>query len=76
MLDALFKPKSIAIIGASNNPLSIGHIVMQNLLDHNYQGPIYPINPKSNTIKSFKTYPSITDVPDEVDLVNISIKNT
>ncbi len=76
MLDALFKPKSIAIIGASNNPLSIGHIVMQNLLDHNYQGPIYPINPKSNTIKSFKAYPSITDVPDEVDLVNISIKNT
>ena len=76
ILDALFKPKSVAIIGASNNPLSIGHIVMQNLLDHNYQGPIYPINPKSNYIKSFKAYPSITDVPDEVDLVNISIKNT
>lgn len=76
MLDALFKPKSIAIIGASNNPLSIGHIVIQNLVDHNYKGPIYPINPKSNVIKSFKTYPSITDVPDEVDLVNISIKNS
>ncbi len=76
MLDALFKPKSVAIIGASNNPLSIGHIVMKNLLDHNYKGPIYPINPKSKYIKSFKAYPSITDVPDDVDLVNISIKNT
>ena len=76
MLDALFKPKSVAIIGASNNPLSIGHIVIQNLLDHNYKGPIYPINPKSNYIKSFKAYPSISDVPDEIDLVNISIKNT
>lgn len=76
MLDALFKPKSIAIIGASNNPLSIGHIVIQNLVDHNYKGPIYPINPKSNVIKSFKTYPSVADVPDEVDLVNISIKNS
>ncbi|MFC2157223.1 acetate--CoA ligase family protein [Acidobacteriota bacterium] len=76
MLDALFKPKSVAIIGASNNPLSIGHIVIQNLVDHNFKGPIYPINPKSNAIKSFKAYPSISDVPDEIDLVNISIKNT
>jgi len=76
MLDALFKPKSVAIVGASNNPLSIGHIVMQNLLDHNFTGPIYPINPKSRSIKSFRAYPSVSEVPDEVDLVNISIKNT
>lgn len=76
MLDGLFKPRSVAIIGASNNPLSIGHIVIQNLVDHNFRGPIYPINPKSHVIKSFKTYPSVGDVPDEVDLVNISIKNT
>ncbi|MCP4567619.1 MAG: CoA-binding protein, partial [FCB group bacterium] len=76
MLDGLFKPRSVAIIGASNNPLSIGHIVIQNLVDHNFKGPIYPINPKSPVIKSFKTYPSVGEVPDEVDLVNISIKNT
>jgi acyl-CoA synthetase (NDP forming) len=76
MLDALFKPRSVAIIGASNNPLSIGHIVLTNLLDHNFKGPIYPINPKSKFIKSFRAYPSVTDVPDEIDLVNISIKNT
>lgn len=76
MLDALFKPRSVAIVGASNNPLSIGHIVMKNLLDHNFNGPIYPINPKAKFIKSFKAYPSVADIPDEVDLVNISIKNT
>ena len=76
MLDALFKPRSVAIVGASNNPLSIGHIVMQNLLDHNFKGPIYPINPKSRSIKSFRAYASVSEVPDEVDLVNISIKNT
>lgn len=76
MLDALFRPRSVAIIGASNNPLSIGHIVMKNLLDHDFKGPIYPINPKSKFIKSFRAYPSISDVPDEIDLVNISIKNT
>ena len=76
MLDALFRPRSVAIVGASNNPLSIGHIVMQNLLDHNFKGPIFPVNPKSAFIKSFKAYPSVSAIPDEVDLVNISIKNT
>ncbi|MFQ6007380.1 MAG: acetate--CoA ligase family protein [Candidatus Zixiibacteriota bacterium] len=76
MLDGLFKPRSVAVIGASNNPLSIGHIVIQNLVDHNYQGPIYPVNPKSKYIKSFRAYPSVADIPDEIDLVNISIKNT
>jgi len=76
MLDALFKPKSVAIVGASNNPFSIGHIVMQNLVDHNFKGPIFPVNPKSKFIKSFKAYPSVSAIPDDVDLVNISIKNT
>jgi acyl-CoA synthetase (NDP forming) len=76
MLDSLFKPKSVAIIGASNNPLSIGHIVITNLLNHGFKGPIYPINPKSKYIKSFRAFPSVTEVPDDVDLVNISIKNT
>src|SRR4030042_5151468 len=76
MLDHLFKPRSVAIIGASNNPLSIGHIVMRNLLDHGFKGPIFPVNPKDPYVKSFKAYKSILDIPDEVDLVNISIRNT
>jgi acyl-CoA synthetase (NDP forming) len=76
MLDALFRPRSVAIVGASNNPLSIGHIVLQNLLDHNFKGPIFPVNPKSKYIKTFKAYPSVSAIPDEVDLVNISVKNT
>ncbi len=76
MLDALFRPRSVAIVGASNNPLSIGHIVIQNLVDHGFRGPIFPINPKERQIKSFKAYKSVLEVPDEVDLVNISIRNT
>ena len=47
MLDALFKPRSVAIIGASNNPFSIGHIVIKNLAKYGFKGPIFPINPKS-----------------------------
>ncbi len=74
MLDALFKPRAIAIIGASNNPYSIGNIVIRNLLEHKFQGPIFPINPKGGHIQCLKAYKSILDVPDEIDLVNISVQ--
>jgi len=74
MLDGLFKPRAIAIIGASNNPFSIGHIVIKNLATYGFKGPIFPINPKSSHIRSFKCFKSVLDVPDEIDLVNISVK--
>ncbi|HLE61353.1 MAG TPA: acetate--CoA ligase family protein [Thermoanaerobaculaceae bacterium] len=73
MLDGLFKPRAVAVIGASNNPLSIGHIVIRNLADHGFKGSIFPINPKESHISSFKAYRSVLDVPDEIDLVNISV---
>jgi acetate---CoA ligase (ADP-forming) len=73
MLDGLFRPRSIAIIGASNNPFSIGHIVIRNLLEHHFKGPIFPINPKERSIACLKCFKSVLDVPDEIDLVNISV---
>jgi len=76
MLDGLFRPKSIAVIGASNNPFSIGNIVIKNLVAYGFKGPIYPINPKSRSIRCFKCFKSVLDVPDDIDLVNVSIKNT
>ena len=76
MLDGLFRPQSVAVIGASNNPYSIGHIVIKNLAHYGYKGPIFPINPKSPHIRSFKCFKSVLDIPDPVDLVNISIKAT
>jgi len=75
MLDGLFKPRAIAVIGASNNPLSIGYIVIQNLAAHGFKGPIFPINPKGGSIQSFKAFTSVLDVPDEIDLVNISVSH-
>jgi acetate---CoA ligase (ADP-forming) len=74
MLDALFKPRAIAIIGASNNPYSIGNIVIRNLLEYKFHGPIFPINPKGGHIQCLKAYKSILEVPDEIDLVNISVQ--
>jgi acetyltransferase len=75
MLDALFKPRAIAVIGASNNPYAIGNIVLRNLLAYGFQGPVFPINPKGGHIQCFKAYRSILDVPDEIDLVNISVQH-
>ncbi len=72
-LDPLFKPKSVALIGASVKELSIGNVIIKNLLHYNFRGPIYPINPKVDEIRGLKAYPSILDVPGEVDLVHIVI---
>jgi len=76
MLDALFKPRAIAVIGASNNPYAIGNIVLRNLLAYGFQGPVFPINPKGGHIQCLKAYRSILDVPDEIDLVNISVQHS
>jgi acetate---CoA ligase (ADP-forming) len=73
MLDGLFRPRSVAVIGASNNPFSIGNIVIRNLAEYGFKGPIYPINPKERQIRSFRAFPSVLEVPDEIDLVNISV---
>jgi acetyl coenzyme A synthetase (ADP forming)-like protein len=76
MLNALFSPKSIAVIGASNRPLTIGYRITQNLKDIGFKGPIYPVNPKDPEINGLKAYPSIIAVPAEVDLAHIVVKNT
>jgi acetyltransferase len=74
MLDGLFKPRGVAVVGASANPYSIGHIVIKNLSTYGYKGPIFPINPKGGHIRSFKAFKSVLDVPDVIDLVNISVR--
>ena len=75
MLDGLFRPRAIAVIGASANPYSIGHIVVRNLVQYGFNGPVFPVNPKGGVIRSMQAYSSILDVPGDVDLVNISIRN-
>jgi acetate---CoA ligase (ADP-forming) len=72
-LDALFKPKAVAIIGASTKELSIGNVVIKNLLHYKFPGPIYPINPKVDEVRGIKAYKTILDVPGDVDLVHIAI---
>ena len=72
-LDPIFKPKSIAIVGASRDPRAIGHQCVKNLLDSKYKGKIYPVNPKADEVEGLKCYHSILDIPDEVDMALITI---
>ncbi len=73
MLDSLFRPKSVAIIGASTKDLSIGNRVIKNLVDFDFKGPIYPINPKADEVRGIKAYKSIMDCPDGIDVVHMVI---
>lgn len=73
MLDYLFNPKSIAVIGASREPKKVGYAVLNNLLKYNYQGDIYPINPSANDILGLKAYPAVSKTPSDIDLVVVSI---
>ncbi|KAH3760279.1 CoA-binding protein [Pelomyxa schiedti] len=68
-MERIFNPQSIAIIGASSKPNSIGNLVVQNLIDSKYAGKMFPINPTAPDINGIKAYRTIGDVPlDEIDL--------
>ncbi len=75
-LDALFFPKSIAVIGASNRPLTIGHRIVSNLLDNGFTGKVTPVNPKATPILDLESAPSILDVEGDVDLAHVIVKNS
>ena len=66
-LDKMFKPDSVAIIGASNSEGKVGYIIVNNLLEGNYKGKIYPINPKDDEIQGLKSYKSVLDLPEAPD---------
>ncbi len=70
-LDCIFAPKSVALIGATESPNSVGRTVLENLVKDQFPGPIYPVNPKRDTVLGVKAYPSILAVPGKVDLAVI-----
>lgn len=72
-LRALFSPQSIAVIGASTRPGSVGNGLTENLTKNGFRGKIYPINPKATTLFDLPCYPNISAIADEVDLVIIII---
>src|SRR6201996_7480285 len=71
-LDTLFSPRSVAVIGASERPGSVGRSVLWNLLSSPFGGTVFPVNSKRPNVLGIKAYPRVSDVPDKVDLVVIT----
>ncbi len=71
MLDGLFRPRAVGVIGASGNPYSIGHIVVRNLTRYGFKGPVFPINPKGGTIEGVEARTSLADIPVPIDRVTL-----
>ena len=72
-LKSIFLPESIAVVGASNTPGKWGHSMISRPVESGFRGRIYPINPKADTIYGMKAYPTISDLPEVVDLAIFTI---
>jgi len=68
----LLNPSSIAVVGASREPGALGHEVFRNLLDGGFTGPVYPVNRDAVSVGSVAAWPTLLDVPDDIDLVVIA----
>ena len=72
-LDAVLKPRSVAVIGASTAPGKLGHEILKNVRDGRFEGPIYPINPKAESILGLPCYPGIRATPEPPDLAVVIV---
>src|SRR5664279_5492254 len=67
-LERLFAPRSIAVIGASNTPKKAGYVIMRNLLEGGFSGPIMPVNPLRRAVAGVLSYPDVSSLPETPDL--------
>jgi acyl-CoA synthetase (NDP forming)/RimJ/RimL family protein N-acetyltransferase len=72
-IERLVSPGSVAVIGASTDPKKIGHVVFANLMAYGFAGPVYPVHPEARHIGGVRAYPSVLDVPDQVDLAVVAV---
>lgn len=70
-LDAIFKPRSVAVVGATERPNTVGRTILYNLITNPFGGVVYPVNPTRESVLGIKAYPSISACPGEIDLVVI-----
>lgn len=73
MFEHFFQPTSVAVIGASTDPVKVGHAVFHNMISYNFKGVVYPINPNAENLLGHKCYPSVTAVPGPIDLAVIVV---
>ncbi len=73
-LDRLFRPRAVAVIGASRSDGSIGREILRNLVDGGFEGKVFPVNPHAEVVHSIKCFPTVTAIPDPVDLAVVAVK--
>ena len=66
-LDAIFRPGSVAVIGATDEDGSVGRTVMRNLINNPFGGTVYPVNPNRPSVSGIKAYPSVSELPEPVE---------
>ena len=69
----ILEPRSVAVIGASRRTGTLGHAVFRRLVEAGFDGPVYPVNPEAGHVGSVRAYPTVLDVPDEVDLAVVVV---
>ena len=72
-METFFTPKSVALVGASSTKGKIGNSILDSLVNYDFKGKVYPINPKADKIFGQKCYPSVSAIPGKVDLVVVSV---
>src|SRR6185436_14811148 len=72
-LDGLFRPRSVAVIGASRKKGTLGRELLHNLIAYEFQGKVFPVNPQAEVIHSIKCFASVLDIPDDVDLAVVVV---
>jgi len=72
-MERLFRPRSVAVIGASTDPAKIGHRVVANIVAGGYEGDVHPINPKGGEVLGYSVLPSVEAVDGPIDLAIVSI---
>ncbi|MCL4079557.1 acetate--CoA ligase family protein [Coriobacteriia bacterium Es71-Z0120] len=73
MLEPVFAPRSVAVIGASRDPRAVGRTVLDNLIAGGFPGALYPVNPKADTIADLPCFPSVDSLPETPDLAVIVV---
>ncbi len=73
MLEALFEPRSVAVVGASRDETKVGHLVLDNLIEGGFPGELYPVNPKVEEIHGLRCHASLSELPSVPDLVVVAV---
>ncbi|AGT92441.1 GNAT family N-acetyltransferase [Rhodococcus erythropolis] len=69
----VLSPRSVAVIGASADPAKVGNAVLTNLLRGGFTGPVYPVNAEHRSVHGVRAYPTVRDIPDDVDLAVVAV---